>query len=90
MDDAVAAALAFELSPGLASQAAEAAPAHGLSPRELEVLRLMANGLTNQQVADELFLSRRTVTSHVTSILGKLDLSSRTAAVSYAIRTGIA
>ncbi|MDQ3654065.1 MAG: response regulator transcription factor, partial [Chloroflexota bacterium] len=68
----------------------QASPTHGLSPRELDVLRLMANGQTNQQIADALFLSRRTVTSHVTSILAKLDLSSRTAAVSFAIRGDIA
>jgi DNA-binding NarL/FixJ family response regulator len=50
----------------------------------------MANGHSNQHIADELFLSRRTVTSHVTSILGKLDLTSRTQAVAFAIRGGIA
>ncbi len=90
VDDAVAAALAFELAPGPADQPDETGPVHGLSPRELDVLRLMANGLSNQQIADELFLSRRTVTSHVTHILGKMDLASRTAAVSLAIRAGIA
>jgi DNA-binding NarL/FixJ family response regulator len=62
----------------------------GLTPRELEVLRLMADGLTNQEIADTLFLSRRTVTSHATAILGKLGLTSRTAAVSYAIRHELA
>ncbi|MBA3275159.1 MAG: hypothetical protein H0T72_05140, partial [Chloroflexia bacterium] len=90
VDDAVAAVMAFELDTGNDDQPEPIAPAHGLSPRELDVLRLMANGLSNQQIADELFVSRRTVTSHVTSILGKLGLSSRTAAVSYAIRGGIA
>lgn len=81
--------MAFELDIGNDDQPEPIAPAHGLSPRELDVLRLMANGLTNQQIADELFLSRRTVTSHVASILGKLDLSSRTAAAAFAIRQGI-
>jgi len=90
VDDAIAATLAFELPAAHAAPPGEAANDHGLSPRELDVLRLMANGLSNQQIADALYLSRRTVTSHVTSILGKLNLSSRTAAVSFAIRSGIA
>jgi predicted ATPase/DNA-binding CsgD family transcriptional regulator/transcriptional regulator with XRE-family HTH domain len=63
---------------------------HGLSPREVEVLRLMADGRSNQQIADDLFLSVRTVGNHVTNILGKLGVASRTSAVSYAIRHGIA
>ncbi len=58
----------------------------GLSARELEVLRLMDNGRTDQQIADTLFISYRTVTSHVTRILNKLGVDSRTAAVSLAIR----
>jgi DNA-binding NarL/FixJ family response regulator len=64
--------------------------AAGLSARELEILRRMAAGLSNQQIADELFISLRTVTSHVTSVLGKLGVTSRTAAVAYAIRNGLA
>lgn len=62
---------------------------NSLSPRELEVLKHMANGLSNQQIADALFLSLRTVTSHVTRIHGKLRVHSRTAAVSFAIRNGL-
>jgi NarL family two-component system response regulator LiaR len=54
------------------------------------VLKLIADGLTNQEIADALFVSHRTVASHASSILGKLDLTSRTAAVSYAIRHGLA
>jgi non-specific serine/threonine protein kinase len=65
------------------------APLVDLSPRELEVLQHMANGLSNQQIADALFLSLRTVTTHVTRILDKLRVSSRTAAVSIAIRNGL-
>lgn len=57
-----------------------------LTPRELEVLRQMANGLSNQQIADTLFNSRNTVANHVAHILSKLDVDSRTAAVSFAIR----
>jgi DNA-binding NarL/FixJ family response regulator len=62
----------------------------GLSARELEVLRLMADGMSNQQIADRLFVSQRTVSNHVSSILSKLQFGSRTAAVAYAIRSGIA
>lgn len=61
-----------------------------LSKREIEVLRRMADGMSNQQIADALFLSHRTVSSHVTHILAKLESPSRTAAVAYAIRSGIA
>ncbi|HEV2127234.1 MAG TPA: response regulator transcription factor, partial [Thermomicrobiales bacterium] len=61
-----------------------------LSPRELEVLRLMADGLTNQEIAEALYLSHRTATSHASNILGKLGLTTRTAAVAYAIRSGLA
>lgn len=60
-----------------------------LTSRELDVLRLIADGLTNQEIADMLSISLRTVTSHVTHVLTKLALTSRTAAVSYAIRHGL-
>lgn len=61
-----------------------------LSPRELEVLRLLADGLSNQEIADAMFISLRTAATHVTHILAKLDLNSRTSAVAYAIRHGLA
>ncbi|MBA2289145.1 MAG: hypothetical protein H0V98_02030 [Chloroflexia bacterium] len=64
--------------------------ATGLSPRELDVLRLMADGMSNQEISDVLYISVRTTTSHATSILAKLNLRSRTAAVAYAIRNGLA
>ncbi|HEV2128203.1 MAG TPA: tetratricopeptide repeat protein [Thermomicrobiales bacterium] len=67
-----------------------AAEAHGLTQRELEVLRLMADGMTNQEIADTLYLSPRTVTSHASNILGKLGTNTRTAAVAYAIRNDLA
>lgn len=58
----------------------------GLSARELEVLRLVAQGLSNQRIADALVLSRHTVNRHVANILKKLDVPSRTAAVALAAR----
>jgi two-component system, NarL family, response regulator LiaR len=61
-----------------------------LTDREVEILQQMALGKTNQEIADELFLSERTVRTHVTNILAKLGLSNRTQAVLYALREGIA
>jgi len=60
-----------------------------LSPRELEVLILISQGFTNNQVAKDLFLSKKTVESHVSSILQKLELEHRTQAVLWAINKGI-
>jgi DNA-binding NarL/FixJ family response regulator len=57
----------------------------GLTEREVEVLRLVAQGLTDAQVADRLVISRRTVNGHLRSIYSKLDVSSRTAAVHFAV-----
>jgi DNA-binding CsgD family transcriptional regulator len=58
----------------------------GLSAREVEVLRLMASGLSNQAIADTLSLSVRTVERHLTNAYGKIDAPGRTAAVAYALR----
>ncbi len=52
---------------------------------EVEVLRLVAQGLTNEQVAEQLVISPRTVNTHLTSIFGKIGVSSRSAATRYAI-----
>ena len=59
---------------------------HGLSAREIEVLRLIAAGKTNRAIARELFLSDRTVHRHVSNIFDKLGVRSRTAAASYSIK----
>jgi DNA-binding CsgD family transcriptional regulator len=59
---------------------------HGLTKRELEVLRLLATGLTNRSIADELMVAVRTVDSHVSSIFTKLGVSSRAAATGFAHR----
>lgn len=61
----------------------------GLSQREQEVLRLMATGAANKEIAARLSITERTVKAHVTSILTKLDANSRTEAVALAIRTGL-
>jgi DNA-binding CsgD family transcriptional regulator len=62
------------------------APGHRLTSRELEVLRLIANGRTNKEIAGTLCLSERTIDRHVSNILGKLDVPSRAAATAHAYR----
>lgn len=67
-------------------------PASGkrvLTPRELEVLRLVARGESDRRIAERLYLSRRTVSCHVSNILDKLDVESRRKAVLTAIRIGL-
>jgi DNA-binding CsgD family transcriptional regulator len=59
-------------------------PAGGLSAREIQVLRLVAAGKTNRQIASTLFISERTVERHLSNIFNKLDLPSRSAATAYA------
>jgi ATP/maltotriose-dependent transcriptional regulator MalT len=81
--DALAAALET------AQVAAPAFPA-GLSTREVEVLRLVAQGLTNTQVAAQLFLGPRTVETHLRSIYNKLGVSTRAAATHFAVSHGLA
>lgn len=60
-----------------------------LTERELDVLKLVAQGFTNVQIADSLYLSERTVRTHVSHILDKLHLANRTQAALYALRTGL-
>src|SRR5690348_122775 len=60
-----------------------------LTPREIEVLRLMADGLVNKEIADRLGISEHTAKFHVASILGKLQASSRTDAVARGMRRGL-
>ena len=68
---------------------APAPPPGGLSARELDVLRLVAEGLSNQAIGERLFVSEHTVHRHVANILNKLSVSSRAAAVAQAARRGI-
>jgi DNA-binding NarL/FixJ family response regulator len=61
-----------------------------LSERELDILRLVAQGCDNDEIAERLFLSPRTVKNHVSSILAKLQMDNRVQAAVYAVRKGIA
>jgi predicted ATPase/DNA-binding CsgD family transcriptional regulator/DNA-binding XRE family transcriptional regulator len=86
-----AASLAAELereSVTMRTQVSDSPPA-GLTPREVDVLRLVAAGLTNNEIADRLFLSRRTVDTHLQRIYGKLGASGRAAATRFAVKQGL-
>jgi two-component system response regulator NreC len=92
--EAVRAAFAGEryLNPRLGARVAAEpppGPPDGLSPRELEILRMIALGHTNAQVADELFLSVRTVETHRAHIQQKLGLTDRSELVRYALDKGL-
>jgi DNA-binding NarL/FixJ family response regulator len=60
-----------------------------LSPRELEVLALIVDGLSNQEIADKLFISLATAKTHVRNILNKLAVDDRTQAAVHAMRRGL-
>jgi NarL family two-component system response regulator LiaR len=62
---------------------------HELSDRELEVLKLVAEGLSNAEISGRLFMSEKTTTSHVSNILSKLHLADRTQAAVYAWRQAL-
>jgi non-specific serine/threonine protein kinase len=79
------AALAFAPQPANAPAALA-----GLTPREREVLVLLTGGRTDREIAEALFISPRTVGGHVTNLLAKLGVDSRTAAAAWAIRNGLA
>jgi predicted ATPase/DNA-binding CsgD family transcriptional regulator len=83
IDEAIAVAEAVLTSLSAGEPAAPARVA-GLTPRELEVLRLVAAGLSNREIAATLFVSVSTVKRHLSTILGKLGLPSRSAATAYA------
>jgi|SRR5688572_6408103 len=84
---AVAGLLVFEGSltprPDPADEVAE------LTPREMQVLQLLASGLPNREIADRLGISEHTIKFHIASILGKLQASSRTEAVTRGLRSGL-
>ncbi|WP_199620637.1 response regulator [Paenibacillus alkalitolerans] len=69
---------------------AAAAPHDELTEREMEVLKLIAKGKSNQEAADELYIGIKTVKYHVTNILAKLGVEDRTQAAIYAVKNGLA
>src|SRR5262249_2906134 len=82
IDPAVASTVLKEMSCG-------GAPIGELTERELEVLRDLAHGHTNREIADALFISEETVKTHIGNILSKLPLAHRTQAVIYALKQGL-
>ena len=84
LDPAVVRSLTLSLRDG-----SRDGPEAELTTRELDVLRLVGAGKTNRQIADELEISERTARTHVSNILGKLDLTSRTQAALWAVRKGL-
>ncbi|HET6684489.1 MAG TPA: LuxR C-terminal-related transcriptional regulator [Gaiella sp.] len=102
LGDAAGAELEFEAARGVLEELgartdlerlarlAESPRPGGLSPRESEVLGLVAKGKTNRAIAGELFISEKTVARHVSNIFAKLSLSSRAEATAYAYKHGLA
>jgi DNA-binding NarL/FixJ family response regulator len=89
LDEAVAEALTVDpTSEGAPQRPAPVVP-HGLTPRELEVLRLVAAGRSDREVAEALFVSPRTVGAHVSHLLTKLGVDNRAAAAALASREGL-
>jgi len=77
------------IPPEVAAELADHAAEDQLTPREIEVLRLIASGNANKLIADQLSISEETVKSHVTNILSKLGANDRTHAVTIGLRRGI-
>jgi DNA-binding NarL/FixJ family response regulator len=77
------------IAPEVAAELAEHAADDNLSSREISVLRLIASGNANKQIADQLSISEETVKSHVTNILSKLGANDRTHAVTIGLKRGI-
>lgn len=69
---------------------ASVAERHGLTPREVEILRILARGKTNRGIADELVVSEKTVARHVANVFAKLGVSNRAAATAWAHQRGLA
>jgi ATP/maltotriose-dependent transcriptional regulator MalT len=87
-------AMPLEVVIGMALQAREQHPGEAaypddLTPREVDVLRLVAAGLNNAEIAERLYLSRRTVHAHLRSIYGKIQVNNRSGATRYALEHGL-
>jgi len=67
----------------------EAAPEDPLSPRELEVVTLIAEGMTSEEIAEQLFISKKTVDRHRANVMEKLGMRNRVELTRYAIRRGL-
>jgi DNA-binding NarL/FixJ family response regulator len=85
-DELVARVRRFAARVGLRTRRSKSRVAHTLTPRELDVLRLLARGQSQKQIASELFISSKTVATHIQRILGKLKVHSRAQAVAVAHR----
>jgi DNA-binding CsgD family transcriptional regulator len=95
IDRTVAEFLGIALPPARASSGNRALrllsmKSESLTPREREVVGLVVRGLTNREIAEELFLAEKTVENHIGRILVKLDLRSRTQLAAYAVKHGLA
>jgi DNA-binding NarL/FixJ family response regulator len=77
------------IPPDIATELAEHAAEDELSPREIEVLKLIAVGKSNKEIGDQLFIGEATVKGHVTNILSKLTANDRAHAVSIGLKRGI-
>ena len=77
------------IPPAVAGRLAQRLPYSDLSCRELEVLKLIVEGLSNKEIASALTISESTVKNHLNSILGKLRVNDRTQAATMALRRGI-
>jgi len=89
LEVAAAETLRQRITSASATERPPSTAAGGLTPRELEVLRLISNGMSNQAIADKLCISEHTVHRHVANTLSKLDVPSRSAAVAQAARLGL-
>jgi DNA-binding NarL/FixJ family response regulator len=84
-------AVKYALEPSAVSPQRSGSGSHpaGLTTREVEVLRLVADGLSDSETADRLILSPRTVSTHLTSVYNKLGVNSRAAATRFAVENNL-
>jgi len=91
LDPTVQGRLVELVTSGAAATAPGSVPPGGpLTERETEVVKLMAQGMSNREIASTLFVTEATVKTHVNNVFSKLDVSDRAAAVAWAFRTGLA